>query len=147
MYDLRNASFDVNFGPSLNGTFYSDLLDMDAAADKVLVNNTDIRSHYATLLGHLPANRAARINAAGTKAYIYIHVDGGLGKIQVIDLTAAITPSATYPVLAEVPVPYDMGDLPAEVFLTQANFAMTLSADERFAFLSGTSRVVAIALP
>jgi hypothetical protein len=51
--------------------------------------------------------------------------------------------------LNEVAVPYDMGDSPAEVTIpsTQPNFAMTLSSDERLAFLSGTSRIVSIALP
>jgi hypothetical protein len=95
----------------------------------------EVRSRAGTVLGHLPANRIARLSADGKKAYIYIHADGGLGKIQVIDLTASIAPSGTFPVLNEVAVPYDMGDSPAEVTIpsTQPNFAMTLSSDERSA--------------
>ena len=49
--------------------------------------------------------------------------------------------------LNEIAVPYDMGDSPTELFPYEPNFAMTLSADEHFVFLSGTSRIVVMAVP
>jgi hypothetical protein len=151
LFDLRADTFLKLISPAnFAGGFYSMALDMDGAATKIVVNNTDVRSPTtAEILGHLPDNRIARLSADGTKAYIYIHADGGLGKIQVIDLTASIAPSDTFPVLAEIPVPYDMGDSPAEIAIPsmQPNFAMTLSPDERLAFLSGTARIVSISLP
>jgi len=152
VFDLRTNTFDVLVGvsgPGNIGLFLSYILDMDGSGTKVVDDNSEVRSRTGTLLGHVPTNRITRLSADGTKAYIYIHVNGGLGKIQVIDLTASIAPSGTFPVLAEVAVPYDMGDSPAEVIgpTAEYNFAMTLSPDERFAFLSGTSRIVAVALP
>lgn len=150
VFDLRADTFVFLISPaSGSGGFLTYALDVDGAGDVIVINNVEVRSRAGTVLGHLPANRIARLSADGKKAYTYIHADGGLGKIQVIDLTAVIAPSGTFPVLNEVAVPYDMGDSPAEVIIpsTQPNFAMTLSSDERFAFLSGTSRIVSIALP
>lgn len=152
VFDLRADTFVFLISPA-NGNnssgFLTYALDVDGAGDVIVVNNVDVRTRAGTVMGHLPANRIARLSADGKKAYIYIHVDGGLGKIQVIDLTASIAPGGTFPVLNEVAVPFDMGDSPAEVSIPsrQPNFAMTLSSDGRFAFLSGTSRIVSIALP
>lgn len=146
VFDTRTREF-FDRGDSFRfGLAYYYRLDVDRAGSKVVVNNQIVRNRSGATLGLLPANAAASISADGTRAYIYVHGAGGTGHIEVIDLTTPVG-NQEYPQLgADIPVPSDLG-APGGVSGNVTSFDAALSTDERLLFVSGSTRIVAIALP
>ena len=60
--------------------------------DKQVVEGGSTMRFYLRAAAVLLLLVVSACGGGGGKAYIYIHADGGLGEIQVIDLTASIAP-------------------------------------------------------
>lgn len=128
-------------------------MQLDAAGTKVLLHafpGTVIRDRAGVTQGSLPANQGARISPDGTRALIHVHGANGTGFLQLYDISVAVGQGVTYPTVgAPIPVPFDMGtvDIYAGGNIYLSNFGLEWSADSEIAFVSGSTRIVAIRLP
>jgi len=123
-------------------------MQLDNAGTKVLLANALIRNRAGAIQGLLPANVGARISPDGNRVLIHVHGANGTGTLQLYDTTVAVGESATYPTVGTpIPVPFDMGTPDAGPYGHLTSFALEWSADSEIAFVSGSTRIVAIRLP
>ncbi len=143
LLDLRTRTYAVPKTELMAGR----RMQLDTAGTKVLLHafpNTVIRSRAGPIQGNLPANAGARISTDGTRALIHVHGANGTGFLQLYDVSGFVGQGTTFPPAgAPVPVPFDMGTLDASF----PNFGLEWSADSEIAFVSGSTRIVAIRLP
>jgi hypothetical protein len=149
LLDMRTRS-DIDSGEwGKYGVYYYYALNISDAGTKILINNDLVRDSAGTTLGHLRANQTAQLSADGQRAYTYVDGPGGTGHVEVLDLSQPVGIAGVFPKLsADITVPSDMG-VPdtRDDYGNVTSFGMALSADERLLFVSGPSRIVAIALP
>jgi len=123
-------------------------MQLDNAGTKVLLANALIRDRAGTIQGRLPPNVGARISPDGNRVLTHMHGANGTGTLQLYDTTLAVGESATYPTVgAPIPVPFNMGTPDAGPYGHLTSFALEWSADSEIAFVSGSTRIVAIRLP
>jgi len=148
LLDLRTRTYAVPKTQLMGGRG----MQLDAAGTKVLLHgypNTVIRDRTGATQGNLPANAGARISPDGTRALIHVHGANGTGFLQLYDVSTAVGESATYPTVGTpIPVPFNMGtpdtNIPGSYV---SSFGLEWSADSEIAFVSGSTRIVAIRLP
>jgi len=148
LQDMRTRT-PVDFGDySRYLSYYYYALDVNEAGTRVLVNSNFIRNDAGATVCFLPTNKIARLTHSGNKAYAYLHVAGGGGRVAVFDTSVgAPMGGACAEIAAEsIPVPYDMGTA-TDASGYEPNYSMTLAEDQGRIFLSGPSRIVALALP
>jgi hypothetical protein len=149
LFDLRTRTYvaprtDLRAGRQMQ---------LDSEGTKVLMHgfyDTVIRNRAGVIQGKLPANQGARISPDGTRALIHVHGANGTGFLQLYDISVAVGPTATFsPVGSPIPVPFDMGtvDIYSVPNSYVSNFGLEWSADSEIAFVSGSTRIVAIRLP
>jgi hypothetical protein len=140
LLDLRTRTYVVPKTELMAGR----RMQLDTAGTKVLLRDTVIRSRAGAIQGELPANAGARISPDGTRALIHVHGANGTGFLQLYDVSGFVGQGTTFPTVgAPIPVPFDMGTLDT-IF---PNFGLGWSADSEIAFVSGSTRIVAIRLP
>jgi hypothetical protein len=149
LLDLRTRTYVVPKTELMAGR----QMQLDTAGTKVLLHafpDTVIRDRAGMIQGKLPANQGARISPDGTRALIHVHGANGTGFLQLYDISVAVGQAATFPTVgAPIPVPFDMGTLDIHSVPNSyvSNFGLEWSADSEIAFVSGSTRIVAIRLP
>lgn len=144
-YYLHDIRTDTRVsGGSIYDRYSHVTLDVSDSGDRTLVSSLWVRDRTGRNVCDIPTNAIARLNAGGTKAYAYRHVEGGGGRIAVYD-TTAVAATCTEIAAESIPVPYDMGRSTGTVYY-DLEFALTLVEEQRKVFLSGPARIIALTL-
>lgn len=151
LFDMRtNTALD--FGSySRYSWYYYHALDVSETGDRILFhasNSYRVRDASGATVCFIPGTpAAARLTDDGSKAYVYLHVDGGGGRVAVYNTSsgAPMGGPCTEITAESTAVPFTMGTMSGDLAY-EPNFVMTIDESQRRLFLAGPDRIVALAI-